>query len=324
MNGPATYSLLADTFPREKLPRAMAILNIGFVGGTAISLIIGGIVIAALSKVHVTLPILGPMHTWQLVFFVVGLPGLLVSLLMMTLTEPARRGVGGRSGAERVPFWEVFRFLALNWRFYGCMFPSVFLTGVVSYGSQNFRAAFFQRTYHWPSQQYALVTGLVSLAASPLGLIAGTWLSERWNRTHDDGNMRVALFANVVSIPFAVAGPLMPNPWLSMACAAAGTALVLTAAPPLVAAMQSITPGNVRAQVNSLYLLLFSGITGIIGPWFIGWLTDLQHDETRLGFVIAMTSAIAMPISALIMSFAVKPFGRLIAGIKQEEAAAAR
>jgi len=134
----------------------------------------------------------------------------------------------------------------------------------------------------------------------------------------------VALLANAVSIPFAVAGPLMPEAWMSVACAAASSTLVLMAAPPMVAAMQSITPSGVRAQVNSLYLLLFSGITGIIGPAFIGWLTDLQHDETKLGYVMAISAAIGLPIATAIMAFAVKPFGRIIAELKAEEAAAAR
>ncbi len=324
VNGPATYSLLADSFPREKLPRAMAVLNLGFVGGTAISLIIGGVVIAALTPLHVSLPVLGPVKTWQLVFFAVGLPGLLVAALMLTVTEPARQGLGPGAAKGAVPIAEVFAFLMRNGRFYGSMFASVFLSGVVIYGSQNFRAAFFQRTYHWLPQQYGLTTGIVSLIASPLGLAAGAWLCERWNRRHHDGNMRVALFANAVAIPFSVAGPLMPNAWLSVGCTGFSTALALMAAPPLVAAMQSITPSNVRAQVNSLYLLLFSGVTGIAGPAFIGWLTDLQHDENRLNWVIAISSLVILPISTLIFSFAMKPFGRMIEQLKAEEAAGVR
>ncbi len=321
-NGPATYSLLGDSFPREKLPRAMAVLNVGFVGGTAISLIIGGVVIAALSKVHVVLPVLGAVRTWQLVFFAVGLPGLLVALLVMSITEPARRGLGAKGATGAVPIREVFAFLMRNRRFYGSLFVSVFITGVITNGSLNFRAAFFQRTYHWPAQQYAVVTGIVSLIASPLGLVAGTWLCERWNRSHHNGNMRVALFAYAVSIPFNVAGPLMPQAWMSVACGAAGAALALMAAPPVVAAMQSITASNVRAQVNSMYLLVFSGVTGIIGPWFIGQLTDMQHDETKLRYVLVISAAVALPISTAIMALSIKPYGRMIQQIKAEEAAA--
>ena len=324
VNGPATYSLLADSFPREKLPRAMAVLNVGFVGGTAVSMIIGGVVIAALTNIHVTLPVLGPVQTWQLVFFVVGLPGLLVAALVMTVTEPARRGLGARGGANAVPISEVFAFLFRNGRLYGAMFASIFITGVITFGTLNFRAAFFQRTYDWSPQQYGMIAGIVTLVASPLGLVAGTWLCERWNRRHDDGNMRVALVANALAIPFAVAGPLMPEAWMSVACAAAWSAVVLMAAPPLVAAMQSITPSGVRAQVNSLYLLLFSGVTGIVGPAFIGWLTDLQHDESKLGIVMAISAAMGLPIATAIMAFAVKPFGQIITQIKAEEAAAAR
>ena len=321
VNGPATYSLLGDSFPRERLPRAMAILNLGFVAGTAITLIIGGIVIAALSKVHVVLPVLGEMKTWQLAFFAVGLPGLLVALLTMTITEPARRGLGAKRATGAVPVSEVAAYLVRNGRFYGALFASVFITGIVTNGSLNFRAAFFERTYHWPAQQYALVNGVVSLFASPLGLIAGTWLCERWNRRHHDGNLRVALFAYVVAIPFNVAAPLMPQAWMSVACVATGGALALMAAPPLVAAMQSITASNVRAQINSLYLLVFSGITGMVGPGVIGWLTDLQHDENKLGLVIAFTSLVALPISTAIMFLALKPYGRMIEQIKAEEAA---
>lgn len=321
VNGPATYSLLGDSFPRERLPRAMAILNLGFMGGTALTLILGAGVIAAVSKVHLVLPVLGVMKGWQLVFLAIGLPGLLIALLTMTITEPARRGVGGRPAAGAVPIPEVARFLVANGRFYGCLFVSMFINGIIIYGSQNFRAAFFARSYHWPAQQYGLVFGVASLIAIPFGLAAGTLLCEHWNRRHHDGNMRVAVLASMLAIPFNAGFTLMPNGWLAVVCGAVGSGLVLMAGPPLVAAMQSITPSNVRAQVNSLYLLLFSGITGVIGPIFIGWLTDLQHDETKLGLVIAVTSAIGGPISLIVMSFAMKPFGKMIETLKAAEAA---
>ena len=319
VNAPATYSLLADSFPRDKLPRAMAVLNVGFVGGTAISLILGGLVIAALVNVHVVLPVFGAVHTWQLVFFAVGLPGLLVSLLMLTVTEPARRGVGASGPSTAAPVSEVFRYLWRNRRFWGCMFASMFFTGVIIYGTTNFRAAFFARTYHWSGPRYGIVAGLASLLVSPFALVAGTWLCERWNRKHHDGNMRVGVFANAIGVPFTVAAPLMPAAWMSIACSATAAGLVLMAAPPMVAAMQSITPSGVRAQVNSLYILMFSSITGFVGPAFIGWLTDLQHDQTKLGYVMAVSSAVLLPLATGIMFFAIKPFGVLIERIKAEE-----
>ena len=321
VNGPATYSLLGDSFPRERLPRAMAVLNLGFIGGTALALILGAGVIAAVRNVHLVLPGFGLMKGWQLVFLTIGLPGLAVAALTLTIREPARHGAGRRAATGWRSFVEVAPFLARNARFYGCMFASVFITGTITYGSLNFRAAFFQRTYHWPAQEYGLVYGIASLVTSALGLVVGTWLCERWNRRHDDGNMRVGVLAYVLSAPFNAVFTLMPNGWLAVLCGSIGAGLALMAAPPVVAAIQSVTPGHVRAQVNSIYLLLFSGITGIVGPAFIGWLTDLQHDETRLGLVIAVVSAVGLPIAVAVQAFSLKPFGQMVARLKAEEAA---
>ncbi len=321
VNGPATYSLLGDSFPREKLPRAMAALNLGFMAGTALSLILGAGVIAAVKHIHFTLPVVGDAKYWQLVFFAIGIPGLLVAAVTMTIKEPARRGVvrqpitGWRSYVEVVPF------LARNARFYGCMFASVLITGTITYGSLNFRAAFFGRTYHWPREEYGLVYGVASLITSMLGLVAGTWLCERWNRRYSNGNLRVGLLAYALAAPFSSVFTLMPNAWLAVLSGSIGAGCALMAAPPVVAALQTVTPGNIRAQVNSLYLLLFSGITGIVGPWFIGWLTDLQHDETRLGVVIAAVSAIGLPVALFIQFFTLKPFGQMVEQLKAEEAA---
>ena len=324
VNGPATYSLLGDSFPREKLPRAMGILNLGFMAGTALSLILGAGVIAAVIKAHVVLPVLGLVKGWHLVFFAIGLPGLLVGALTLTIREPARRGVRGEGAKGWRSFFEVFGFLFRNRRFYGCMFVSVLINGIILYGSQSFRTAFFGRSYHWSPQLYGAVFGLAQLAASLLGLAAGVWLCERWNKRHNEGNMRVALLAYALAIPFNAGFTLMPNGWLAVACGAIGAGLALMAAPPVVAALQSITPSNVRAQVNSLYLLMFSGVTGILGPIVIGWLTDLQHDKAKLGLVIAVVSAIGLPIALVVQVFALKPFGRMIEQIKAEEARAAQ
>ena len=322
VNGPATYSLLGDSFPRERLPRAMAILNVGFMAGTALSLILGAGVIAAVGKAQIVAPIVGVMKGWHLVFLAIGLPGLVVAALMLTITEPARRGLSVQRPTGWRSFVEVFPFLAKNARFYGCMFVSMFINGIIIYGSTNFRAAFFARSYHWSSKEYGLVFGVASLIASLVGLYAGTWLCEWWNRRHNDGNMRVAILAYALSIPFSVGFTLMPNPWLSVLCGALGQGLVLMAAPPVVAGMQSITPGHVRAQVNSLYLLMFSGLTGILGPIVIGWLTDQQHDKAKLGLVIAAVSAVGLPIAVIVQAFALKPFGRMIEQLKADEAAA--
>ena len=92
---PATYSMLSDMFPRDRLGRAVGVYSIGsFIGG-GLAFLIGGYVINLLKRVDtVVLPLLGALRPWQVTFFVVGLPGLLVALLiLLTVRDPGRRGL---------------------------------------------------------------------------------------------------------------------------------------------------------------------------------------------------------------------------------------
>ena len=90
---PAAFSMISDLFPREKLGRALGVYQAGAFIGAGVALLVGGIVIGVIttSGVHVC-AVVGEVQPWQIVFFVVGLPGLLVALLMTTVPEPVRRG----------------------------------------------------------------------------------------------------------------------------------------------------------------------------------------------------------------------------------------
>jgi len=325
VNGPATYSMLADYFPRERLPRALAALNIGFVLGTGFSLIAGGLVIGALMRVpEHTLPILGTVRSWQLVFIAVGLPGLIFAALMMTVSEPPRRGLGGRR-TEAPPVREVAGYLRRNGRMYGGMIGGILMTALLVSGTQGWSPAFYERTYGWQARQVGVALGIMNLVASPIGLFLGAWLTERLSRKHDDANMRVAIIAYTLAIPFQVAGPLMPDPYLAVLCSGVGILAAMMATTPYVAAMQTITPNQMRAQVSAIYLFVFSGLGSGLGSLLFGAVTDLiVRDEANIRFTMAGAAAVMAPLGVLIISLARKPYGEAIAAIKAAEGAVPR
>jgi len=101
INGPLAYSLLADYFPPDKLPRAIAIYNVGFQGGTALSLLLGAFMIHILAGLPtIQVPLLGTVRDWQVVFILAGFVGLPIALLVAGIAEPARLSAkSGRCGA---------------------------------------------------------------------------------------------------------------------------------------------------------------------------------------------------------------------------------
>ena len=93
---PATASLVSDLLPREKVPFAMSVYQIGANASTGIALVIGGVVLDFVSEAEpLVLPMVGEFTAWQQTFVFVGAPGAVLALVFLMIREPARRVVSG-------------------------------------------------------------------------------------------------------------------------------------------------------------------------------------------------------------------------------------
>jgi MFS family permease len=231
LNGPATFSLLADLFPRDRLPRAIAWTNLGGVLGS-IGLLALGAILLLVMRVH---PMhLGGLviHNWQVVFIAVGLPGVILApIVYLSMPEPTRRGL--ETAAQRkVPLIDVLKHLFGQWRLYAPMFVGLGLSSISNGGRGAWDAPFFFRTYHWSPARFALTNGLVDIPASLLGLALGVLLVERFARQgRADAPLRVVVISRLISVPVLMAMPLMPNPWLATAMLAIAQFALLLGTP---------------------------------------------------------------------------------------------
>ena len=112
---PSAVSIIADAFPRRRLGTALSVYMVGTFFGSGVSYALGGWIVGNRDAPgYVTYPIVGAIHPWQSVFFIIGLPGLLVALLMLTVREPAR--TAGARAAEPIPVSQVIAYLRRNAR----------------------------------------------------------------------------------------------------------------------------------------------------------------------------------------------------------------
>lgn len=91
---PAAFSLLSDVFPPSRRATALAIYSSGIYLGAGLGLGVGGLVVGRWDAAFGAAPPLG-LRGWQVAFFVVGIPGLLLSLVVRRLPEPLRGQAGG-------------------------------------------------------------------------------------------------------------------------------------------------------------------------------------------------------------------------------------
>ena len=106
---PSAYSLISDYFPARLRATALAIYSSGIYIGGGISLLIGGLIVDNWNEAY---PGGGPLGLvgWQAAFIAVGIPGLLLALLVITLREPDRGAIDGLpTPSHPNPFGAFFR-----------------------------------------------------------------------------------------------------------------------------------------------------------------------------------------------------------------------
>jgi len=311
-SGPATFSMLADLFPKEKLPRAIAVLNFGFYAGNGLALIISGTIANAFADAApVTLPLIGlTMRGWQITFIVIGLPGLIVAALLATVREPKRR-----ISARLIPIRDVFAFLNKNRTSFAPIFIGMGIQVVMTYGALNWGPAFYQRTFGWTPKVYGVVMGLITIALMPVGTLFGSILAERFARAgRDDANMRVVLLGKLAALPFGILFPFMPNAYLAIVVSTIGLFFLSWTAAPLNAALQFITPHQMRGQITALFLFVFNVIGFGLGPILVALFTDhVFKAESQVGLSIAATGLILGPLGTFVIWLGMKPYGRSVA-----------
>ena len=199
---PATYSMLSDMFPRHKLGRAVGIYSIGsFIGG-GMAFLIGGYVINLLKSVDsVAVPLLGALRPWQVTFFIVGLPGLLVALLiLLTVRDPQRRGVrrDAAGQAQKPSVGETFRFLGRHRGTFFCHYLGFSFYAMILFCLLGWTPAFYMRKYGLSPVDVGYMLGVVVLVANTAGVFCGGWLMD-WlaKRGYSDAPLRAGVIGAV-------------------------------------------------------------------------------------------------------------------------------
>ncbi|HEY3696133.1 MFS transporter [Phenylobacterium sp.] len=87
---PCSHSLLSDYFPPRNRAAVLGVYLLGNQLGAAASLLLGGMILQHWGQICLSLPVDGACRiaNWQAAFFIVGLPGLLLAVLIANLKEP--------------------------------------------------------------------------------------------------------------------------------------------------------------------------------------------------------------------------------------------
>lgn len=301
---PGAYSMISDYFPRTLLARALSVYMIGVTLGSGLAYMLGGAVVAYVSDMdQLVVPVLGEMHGWQLTFFIVGLPGILVALLLLgTVREPPRQGVSADS-TDSIPLGEVVAYLWTRRAAYGGHIIGVSIFIMVVYALNLWGPTYLIRTFGYSAAQAGWVFGLVMIIAGTAGLLLAGTLADAWlQRGTHDAYVRVILISIAALLPCAVLLGFTDSDLVGITML--GLAVFFSAFQGGLSSgtLQLMTPNRMRGQVTAVFQLVANLIGLGLGPTVVAATTDyvFGYDEA-IGKSIALSAALLCPLGGFIL-----------------------
>jgi MFS family permease len=262
---PPAYSLLSDYFEPKRRSTALAIYSMGISGGVFIGLLVGGQVARA--------------YGWRTAFYVCGLPGVLLAMLVkLTLREPPRgfsepnvhvaphappvREVLGKLWAK-----PAFRHLSI----------AAALQAFVGYGVNSFASAFLMRSHGMSVAQAGGALAVVTVLGGGVGTYFGGWFADRCSNRHQDRRWQlwVPAIATLIAIPFALLVYTLPSKLAVLCLMVPALGIGSMYLGPTYSITHGLVGARERALAGALLLFIINLIGLGMGPLVTGMLSDV-------------------------------------------------
>lgn len=286
---PCAMSMIADSFPPARRGKPIAVYSTAMSVGAAVASFVGAAVLTwAKSGEQIGVPILGQIAPWQFSFIVVGLPGLLLSLMFFSMREPVRQFTQTTAEVHSGTFGETLRYVGSRFlTFFG--FVSIFCLMTITAYSQSWNPAMFERTWGWEPAKYAIWNATILLVIAPPMINLSGWLSDKYTaQGRLETPLLIAMVGVLIMVPTGVAAPLMPSGELAFAMLAVNTVGLAMITAVGVTALLNIVPDSMRAQIIALYYMCMSIAGLMLGPTAVGVLSDFVFGNDGLRYAVAL------------------------------------
>ena len=277
---PAAQSMISGGYPQEDRARAQSIFAAGMlIGGTA-GQAIGGLI--------------GQWLGWRAVFYVIGIPGLLLSFAILGIAEPPR---GPRS--EVVPLGRLLRVPA----FFTLIVSGVMIT-FASVAFLTWGTDFVVRYKDFSLKEAGVSLGPTLLVSGLFGVLAGGFLADMLQKRFAFGRILTVACGFLLAAPFVLwAITSEQKPQIIGAFFIAGFFMSWYHGP-LTAVIHDMMPRRAHASSVGVYMFATQLFGGILGPYVVGRLDDLAD------LILGLQVAVVVMVGGALLMFVVMYFIR--------------
>lgn len=264
---PAATSLIADNFPLEKRARASSIFHLGMFFGGTLGMILAGV--------------LGSKLGWRACFFIVAIPGIILALTSLRIKE-TKHEHKNTAEVNTKNIFQLFKTPAYVLTLLSGIMLTFTSSAIISWMTQ-----FFIRFHNYSVDQASITIGLAVIIGGPIGIYSGGYFSDLlYNKYKKPRSLAMA-------IAFILATPLMyitlttQNEILLLITLVLATYLMTFYYGPMVALIQDIVPGSLKATAFAFYLFTVHLIGSTPAPALIGVVSDASDLQKAMFLVVA-------------------------------------
>ncbi|WP_338871402.1 MFS transporter [Spirosoma sp. SC4-14] len=259
---PPAHAMISDYFPPEKRSTALSIYSTGIYLGVLAGFLLGGYLSQQLG--------------WRSAFFVVGVPGVVFSLLFYLSVKEPQRGATDEYDApasEPPSLPEVLKRLYATKTFvYLSMATGLHVFCI--YGLINWAPSFLSRIHGMKNAEIGALLGPIFGIGGAVGSFAGGFLTDYFGKTDQRRYLTIPAYAIILSIPCVAGALFLPNTVYAVIGLGLSASLHSMYLGPSIAVAHSLVPASMRSLTSAILFFVLNFIGLGFGPLVVGMLSD--------------------------------------------------
>ena len=276
--GEATYGVVAptiliDLFRRDKRSSLMSGFYLAMPLGAALGIMLG--------------PMIAKAYGWHNAFFVVGVPGLIATVVVFFLPEPVRGASEGidpdrlkeheQAGATKEDYIDLMVNSSYTYSVFG-MAAYTFAIG----GMLVWVPPYLFNTRKFDQVQASQYLAGATFLAAVVGMMTGGWLADKLAKTRPQALFLVPAFSMLASIPFVIMVLMSTGAPVIYASIFAAETLMFVNTGPCMAIIANVVQPNLRAAALAISYAAVHFLGDIWSPWLIGKAADMFGDPETM------------------------------------------
>ncbi|MDH4049214.1 MAG: MFS transporter [Gammaproteobacteria bacterium] len=285
---PPAHSMISDYYPPEKRSAAMGIYTAGISIGIMIAFLAGGWVAQNIG--------------WREAFFIVGIPGLVLALIVrFTIREPDRGMSEGRvDSGERPGIPYVAKFLFRRKSFVHMAVGSG-LAAFNGYSVISFFPSFLNRSHGMNVAEIGVYLGLILGIAGAAGFAGGGYFADHVGKTSRRKSLIGVAAATLIAWLCMVPVYIVASPYTALTLFVIPAALSNFYLATTIAQTQGLVGLRMRAVASAILFFILNIIGLGLGPPLAGMLSDAlasSFGAESMRYSLLIVTAVISPWSA--------------------------